>query len=819
MPRLVANRYEIEGVLGVGGMGAVYRARDRESQSEAQRIVAIKRLSVSTPSAAELQDGVTITNPTIGRFRREFNVMLRLRHPNVVEVRDFGWLHAGEPYFVMEFVQGVTLSTLLRQRNTAESLPGESTIEQYIKVWLQLCNALYFIHQNGMVHRDVKPANLMVERAASLNASDNATHAATQSLHDPLLRDPLLRDPLLRDQFNLKLMDFGLARFADDSMNLTQVGSMMGTAAYISPEQATGGTIDLRTDLYAMGVIMYEMVTGRAPFTADTPWAVVRMHIEARPLAPKFINPALPDYINSIILTLLAKDPNQRFNSADEVAQCLRARQFVVTPASALTVSTRPTLYGRNAALKQLQDACTASWSHSSAQLAVIQGDVGTGKSALMVEMGNWAKLRNATVLRGVSAQTGRMPYGAVAEALSTFLLSRQREDARNELLRDIRLEISRIIPEVAPGQSMSRLNTREDSSLAQSQARLFSAVSQLVRRVARRKPVLWLLDDAQWMGADSLELLSTILRNNLREPVCVVMGMRPTPLEMLQPLEKAIQPTRMHSVPLAALDEASTRRLAEATLGNQATPNAVDLIVRRAEGNPLFIQELAYTLKVERPTPEAIASVNETLSLPVSARIARVMANRLSDLSGPERELLNWAAVYGSEFNLDILASAIRQSADDVAETVNDLLTRHLLQERRATRFETYTFVQQQLREVVYSQIQTQSRSNIHDAVALSMERTGIALPADLEFHFGEAGQVGKAVAYGLQAGDRAREAYANKEAQRFYQRVLERAGTQKEHTDEVAQAHFGLGEVHYFMGNYPQARADFERVLELTA
>ena len=115
MPDLVANRYQIEGVLGIGGMGAVYRARDRESQSEAQRIVAIKRLSVVSPTPADTQDAAqdaaTITNPTIGRFRREFNVMLRLRHPNVVEVRDFGWLQAGEPYFVMEFVQGVTLST------------------------------------------------------------------------------------------------------------------------------------------------------------------------------------------------------------------------------------------------------------------------------------------------------------------------------------------------------------------------------------------------------------------------------------------------------------------------------------------------------------------------------------------------------------------------------------------------------------------------------------------------------------------------------------------------------------------------------------
>ena len=791
MPRLVAKRYQIEGIIGAGGMGAVYRAFDVEKK----RTVAIKRLSVG-----EQVGDTTISNPTPGRFRREFIVMQRLHHPNVVEVLDFGYLDSLEPYFVMELVQGMTLSTLLRQKAIQPNLPDAKSIEQSTKVWLQLCGALGFIHANGMVHRDVKPANIMLEIPVVLSETSEVSKDF--------------------GSLTLKLMDFGLARFADDSMDYTQAGSMMGTAAYISPEQAVGGTIDLRTDLYSLGVIMYEMATGRAPFTSDTPWGIVRQHIEANPLAPKFLNPALPDFINSIILNLLSKDAAQRFSSADEVAAALRARQMPDhVEATTQQINVRPTLFGRAEVITQLQDACGIAWGENRVQCVVVHGDIGLGKSALLTEMNTWAKRRNTTVLRGVCSETGRMPYGAVAEALSTYLGSRQRESLRDKLLRDIRFEIARIIPELASGSVQGRMAVAEDGNPAQSQARLFSAVSQLVARIAQRKPVLWVIDDAQWLGADALELLAYILRRNTEAPVCVLLTERPEPPLNIEAIENAINRNNVQLIGLKALDATSARMLAEVSLSKQASPNAVDFVVQRADGNPLFIQELANMLKAERPTKEAIASVNDTLSLPVPVRIARVMANRLAELHDVQRRMLEWAAVFGREFNLDLLASAVEQSADDVADVVDVLLKRQVLQEGRTARSETYRFAQQQLREVVYGELSARRKRTMHGSVANAMERVGSAAPADLEFHFGEAGDDGKAIRYGLQSGDRAREAYANQDALRFYQRVLDRAGTKFEFRDQAAHAYLGLGETHIFLANYPLARAELERVLELTA
>ena len=638
MPRLIAKKYQVEGVIGAGGMGAVYRALNLETK----QTVAIKRLS-----AGEGVGDTTISNPTVGRFRREFIVMQRLRHPNVVEVLDYGWLDTNEPYFVMELVQGTTLSTVLRQRAALPTLPDITDahgLEQSIKVWLQLCEALNFIHANGMVHRDVKPANIMLEVPTGETAKAFKKFGG----------------------LTLKLMDFGLARFADDSMDYTEAGSMMGTAAYISPEQAMGGAIDPRTDLYSMGVIMYEMATGRPPFSSDTPWAIVRQHIDATPLAPKFINPALPDYINSIILNLLSKEPDRRFSNADEVAQALRSKQMPEhVEAKAKQLSTRQTLFGRADVIAQIQDICAKAWVDSRAQCGVIQGDIGMGKSALLTEGASWAKRRNVTVMRGVCSETGRMPYGAVAEALSSYFISKRRESLRDELLRDIRFEIARIIPELSPGSAQGRLAAAEDSNPAQSQARLFSAVSQLVSRIAQRKPVLWVIDDAQWLGADALELLAYILRRNTDTQLCVLLAERPDPPLNIEAIENAINRNNVQLIGLKPLDTASARQLAEASLGKHVSANAVDFVVQRADGNPLFIQELANMLKAERPTKEAITSVNDTLSLPVPVRIARVMANRLAELHDVQRRMLEWAAVFGREFNLDLLANAVGQSAE----------------------------------------------------------------------------------------------------------------------------------------------------------
>ena len=779
---LLAGRYQILETVGTGGMGEVYRALDLD----AQQTVAIKCLSTGRRDAT-----TTISNPTVGRFRREFNVMVRLRHPNVVEVHDFGWLESGQPFLVMEFVKGQSLSQALRnlRQNPANAMPDVLLIESWHKmIWLQLCDALSYIHQNDMVHRDIKPGNLMLEAGN-----------AGQLIH-------------------LKLMDFGLASFSQDSMDLTKTGSLIGTASYISPEQALGQRIDRRTDLYALGVLMYEMVTGRALFSADQPWAIVRMHIEAVPVPPIFLNPAIPVYINAIILNLLAKQPEQRFNSAEDVADALRTKHMpeaVLAQASAATE--RAGLLGRITEFQTLRENCEQAWKQSQLVCISLEGEAGLGKSYLLNALMGWAKQTQASVMSGVCAATARMPYGAVAEAISTHLISRRQNKIRSQLLRNIKTEIARIVPEISSRGSASRLaeTAEAQSNPTQSQARLFGAVAQLMARVTAHKPVLWIIDDAQWLSDDALELLAYIANHNLHTPMCVVLSQRPDAMALTTQQSHLKFTARIQLNPIP---ESDVRQLAQQVLGQRASPNALDVIVARADGNPLFVQELANMLKVANTSTEAMESVTQTVNLPVPVRIARVMANRLSELNDEQRNLMSWAAICGREFNLDMLAQAATENADDWAALVDDLLKRQLLLEKRVTGREVYRFAHQQLRELVYERLQPESRHQMHSAFADVLERDELAAPADLELQFAEAGRLQKAMEYGLIAGDRAREVYAHRDAQAFYERVLARAANSVEFHEQVAQAHFGLGETHFFLGRYVQARREFEQVVALT-
>jgi len=788
---VLSGRYRLQEAVGSGGMGDVYRAIDLTTQQP----VAVKCLSV----VGRRDANTTLSNPTVGRFRREFNVMVRLRHPNVTEVRDFGWLDSGQPFLVMEFVQGRTLSTALRMLHLTlggSTGPEADTLERWHKaIWLQLCDALAFIHQNQMVHRDIKPGNIMLENCDE----DQPGH--------------------------LKLMDFGLASYAGDSMDLTKTGSLIGTASYIAPEQALGQPIDARTDLYALGVLMYEMSTGRPLFSAEQPWAVVRMHIDATPVPPIFLNPAIPAYINAIILNLLSKRPEQRFASADHVAEALRLKRMPEELAARARVSPEQAgLLGRESEFQQLRRACEQAWQQSHMQCAFVVGEAGLGKSYLLNALVTWAKQNQATVMSGVCAETAHMPYGAVAEALSTYLISRRQDKVRDRLLHGLRPQIARLVPEVAGSRQPEPGN--EASPTGQSQVRLFGAVAQLVARITAHKPLLWIIDDAQWLGDDAAELLSFIAKRNLPSRLCIVLAQRPIETEFQEDSEssEAIKVMNLGEsvctlISLRPIDERGVRQLAQASLGHYASPNAIDLIVARADGNPLFIQELAHTLKVEHPTPEALASVTQTLHLPVSARITRVMANRLADMTEAQHQLMNWASISGREFNLDMLAQVAEQNADDWAALIDGLLRRQMLQEKRVAGREVYQFVHQQLRDVIYGRLEQADRKQMHASFAHVLEQQSTeATPADLEYHFGESDQIDKAVQYGLAAGERAREVYAHRDARVFYERVLARVAHLPAYQEQAAQAHFGLGETHFFQGHYAQARAEFEQVVALT-
>ncbi|MFG1998133.1 Stk1 family PASTA domain-containing Ser/Thr kinase [Spirillospora sp. NPDC048911] len=268
-PRLLGGRYELDGVIGRGGMAEVYRARDLRLD----RVVAIKTLRSDLARDPTFQ----------ARFRREAQSAASLNHPSVIAVYDTGEDMIGDtsiPYIVMEYVDGSTLRDLLRENRAL--MP-----EKALEIVDGILRALDYSHRGQIVHRDIKPANVMLTR-----------------------------------NHEVKVMDFGIARAMHDAAStMTQTAQVIGTAQYLSPEQARGERVDARSDIYSTGCVLYELLTGKPPFTGDSPVAIAYQHVREEPIPPSQVDPEIPQWADAIVLKAMAKDADHRYQDATEFRQ------------------------------------------------------------------------------------------------------------------------------------------------------------------------------------------------------------------------------------------------------------------------------------------------------------------------------------------------------------------------------------------------------------------------------------------------------------------------------------------------------------------
>jgi tetratricopeptide (TPR) repeat protein len=767
------ERYRLEAEIGRGAMGVVYRAHD----TVLDRAVAVKLLSAQAPN-----------EDTLARWRHEAQAAAKLQHPNIVAVFDAG-ASGGTPFIVMELVDGTPLGR-----------DPERPIAETIALARQLCAALGHAHAHGIVHRDLKPENVLIRQEAGT--------------------------------VQAKLTDLGVARLSH-STQLTKEGTLIGTASYFAPEQALGLVADGRADLYALGVLLYELVTDRLPFDGDDPLAVISQHLHAPVVPPRTYRKDLPEALEAIIVRCLAKDREQRFATAEDIDAALIAVPAggALGPAASgpqdvegvrLDGLARGRMTGRRGEMAQLRDL----WDHAQgghSHMALVSGEPGVGKTRLAHEVIVLASLQGATVLRGGCYEfEATTPYLPWVEGLRQWV-GEQSPDALRASLGDTAPELARFAPEIEAklGPQPPAPNVGEQ----QERLRLFDALARFLQTLAARKGLLVFLDDLHWADHGTLQLLHYVLRNMREDPMLVLGCYREIELDRSHPLSAALVEWNRERlatrIPLARLSLEDTERML-ATMFSQQSVSAdfAVAIHRETEGNPFFVEEVVKSLiengQIYREDNRWQRKDVAELTIPQSIKAA--IGRRLNRLSESTTTMLHTAAALGKIFEFETLVAVSDAGEDALLDALDEATAAQLVRVESGERF---AFTHDKIREVLHEELNPIRQRRLHQRIAESLERLQTTRPGDfvedLAYHFAQGSDLEKGLTYSLAAAAQARKVYAHEEALEHLERARDCAEA-LEDTSRLATIEMEIADVHDSRGEPQRSAEHGERALALT-
>ena len=765
-PTSFANgRYNVIRFLGEGGKKKVYLAHD----STLDRDVAFALIKTQ---------GLDDTSRT--RIQREAQAMGRLgSHPHIVTVFDLGQ-EQDQPYMVTELMGGGDVEALI------EDAPNNLLpLDQAVKIAQETCRGLEFAHSRGIVHRDLKPGNIW------LTADGTA-----------------------------KIGDFGLAVSLDRS-RLTREGMMVGTVSYMPPEQAMGGEVTPRSDLYSLGAMLYEMATGRPPFLGDDSVAIIGQHINTPPVAPTWHNGQCPRPLEALIMRLLAKDPSERPESATDVLSALDAIDLTtsveqpaagIDKAHALDSLAGGVFVGRQREMGELK-ACLEDALSGRGRMVTLVGEPGIGKTRTAQELATYAGLRQAQVLWGRCYEgEGAPPYWPWVQAIRSYVRDVDQEQLRSEMGAGA-ADIAEVVSDVR--EQLPGLDAPPQLEPEQARFRLFDSITAFLKNAARRRPLVLVLDDLHWADHPSLLLLEFVARELANARVLVIGAYRDMELSRQHPLSRTLgELTRerlFQRVLLRGLDQEDVRRFVELASGVNPPSGLTEAVHRQTEGNPLFVTEVVRLLVQEGELTQDKPGQRDSWSVRIPEGVREVIGRRLDRLSERCNETLTIASVVGREFTLDQLSPLIEDiSGDRLLEILEEALASRVIEElpRSVGR---YQFTHALIQETLAGELSTTRKVRLHARIAEALELLygGDADPdvsghaAELAHHFAEAQTVlgtEKLVRYSLLAGERALSSYAFEEGLAHFERGLVSKGIpltgfEPASDEEAAALLFGLG------------------------
>ncbi|HEY7497417.1 MAG TPA: protein kinase [Vicinamibacterales bacterium] len=640
--------YEIRALLGAGGMGQVYRAFDPRLGREIALKV-IRRIGVEDESSLD-------------RLLREATLASALNHPNIVTIYETGVVN-GDRYIAMELVDGATLREL-----AAQGLP----LSRIVGIARQVAEALAVAHAAQIIHRDIKPDNVMV-----------------------------------RPDGYVKLLDFGLARVQPDPFagptrqpstgSRTEAGLILGTIGYMAPEQARGEPVTAEADVFSLGVVLYELVTGRHPFMAASQLGTLHALLWETPEPPALLNPDLPRALDQLIVEALQKDLRLRPGASEVMYRLTLAHDSsVATALSSVAVSPRRTAATANVVGREQElDALNHEFERAQrgkARLVVVSGEAGVGKTTLVDAFVRMLEDRGEPMRVGRGRCSERLAgsevYLPVLEALDSL--------QRNEQLGSL----SRLIRALAPSWYAQLMPpTENDSSAARlaaetsggSQERLKREIAALLEEVGRIQPVVLWFDDVHWADPSTTDLIGYLARRLDTTRLLIVATGRPSEFAQLRHPFLSLKLDLVarglcREISPSFLDEAAIDRYIALQFPEHAfPPGLASLIHQRTEGNPLFMADVLRDLRRRQVVQqkdgrwimtEELSSVARELPESVRSLIQR----KLDALDDTERRLLSAASVQGMDFDSAILAGALQLDDEDVEVRLERLEREHAL-------------------------------------------------------------------------------------------------------------------------------------------
>ena len=785
LEHLQNGRYTVLNKLGEGGKGIVFKARD----TALNRIVAIKML----------RNPVT-TEEAYTRFITEAQSVAKLNHPNIASIYDIG-KEDEKQFFVLEFVEGHSLRDLI------ESSPeGRCDIQTVLRIGIDVCNALQYAHSQGVLHRDVKPENIMIT-----------------------------------EQGVAKLMDFGLAKMLGQPRQ-TQDGVIVGTVAYVAPEIALGKGADTRSELYSLGAVLYEAITGKPPSPGEDPVKIIFSHIHDYPISPDKLNPKLPHALAECIMKLLEKDPEKRYQSTADLHEVLRdaaeellrkaappaQKPVLVVPGPRSLARKEIQLIDRVEEMNRLREAVDRAV-RGEGGLLFLRGEAGIGKTRLTRELGAYARLRGMNVLYGrcpaLLTMTGIPPYILWSEVIRDYLLASTAE----QLYRVIGFypsEVSKLVPDLR--QRLGAIPQSIQIDPEHERDRLFEAVSQFITNISKEAPLLVVLDDLQWTDQSSLLLMHYLARGVSRERLLLVGAYRDNEVDDKHPLSPVLTELNrerlLQAVPLKRMSLNDVSEMIKQILEqDDVRKEFCELAYQKTGGNPFFVEEVIKSLKEEQLIfrEENRWKIKEVSRIEFPETVRGVVKARISRLDDDCRNLLTMASFIGYDFTFEALRAFAGFEENKLIELLERMLKTGQIKERVVRGEDAYSFSDAVVRDLVHEEVSRLMHKRLHNVAGNALEKAYTDKIddhlAELAYHFLEGNDREKALGYFLKAGEKALRTYAHGEAISYLESALQLLDEKEGELDEKARVLERLGEIKRIQGECNACVEHWDRALEL--